>query len=144
MYILTLIDVQFNDAIKREKLNKITFLVMLNKIVYAVLIFWLGFPPAYGKFIFQPRINSDHLIPARIISNYLGKYFIKKNIFVSIYSTATFVDEHQKQQDLITTLTQSLNAMKFSFEIATEPTDQEFKFRSAFNLLLVDDSEAFR
>lgn len=118
--------------------------MFFNNTICSALIFWLCFSATYGKSTLEPCPNTDHVIPAHIISRYLEKFYINYKIFVGIYSAATSDDQHQKQQDLITALTQSSAAMEFSFKIIAKPMDEVFKFRTAFRLLLIDDLEAFK
>lgn len=117
---------------------------MFKNILFVSFAFCSSCWATYWDFAMKPNMNSDHLIPTKIISNYLEKYFINKNVFVVIYSAAASEDQREVQQDSISGLTQSAIAMKFSFEIMTKPTEEEFKFRSAFSLIMVDNSIAFR
>lgn len=118
--------------------------VMLKNIFIVTFAFGLSSRIIYGEFTVRPHVKCDHSIPARIITNYLKKYFIDKSLFVVISTAATSEDQREVQQDSITCLTQSVTALEFSFQIMTKPTEEEFKFRSSFSLILIDDSIAFR
>lgn len=77
-------------------------------------------------------------IPFEIITNYLYKYFHQKQIYFAIASMASYAEQKQFQEDLITKLMLAPRFGHFSFNFLDKIDPLQRTNRNTFNLIFVD------
>lgn len=81
---------------------------MINRIAIIVALICLHQTFALDPFSLQIEINPESEMVARIISNFLQKYFCEKNIFITVFvdleTTTLTSDIYRFHQDLLTDL----------------------------------------
>lgn len=93
------------------------------------------------EFMNYTEIRLNSLIPAKIINNYLIKYFESRNIFVSLSHVSTNHEQIHFQKCILTDLLgQSMNS-QISFALDQIPVRKKNRIR--FNVILVDSFHSF-
>lgn len=99
---------------------------------------------------FQNDIAIDQLwsvesgIFAKIISNFLKKYFSDGQIFVSIVFPSLEKEKHHFLQDLFANLFNDPTMEMFACNFLNKLDNSTHENRRTFNLILVDDSESLK
>lgn len=88
--------------------------------------------------------NNKKIILTKIASNYLDKYFDHEQVYFSIMSSSSNIDQKYFQTDLIVNLVKSSKLSNYSHSFLNQMDQLEDKreTKNVFNLIFVDDRNA--
>lgn len=112
--------------------------------LFALIFLWNSVSAFEIKqFQLKPPRNEESVKVAQIIINFMEKYFVNKNIFLSILHTPEDSKLNTFQNDLILNLVTNTSNPAFSFSVMEKPQNIEQKYKKALTILLIPDAASF-
>lgn len=84
--------------------------------------------------------DNDEIILTEIVSNYLYKYFINKDLFLSIVSSLSSLEKMHLHEDISSNLMVHSKLTNFSYSISNGIDEMQPGNMNSFNLILIDKS----
>lgn len=129
-----------------KRLSRVLLLFDMNFLrILLICTISIGFAlNSPSHFQIEQLITDESVVLGEIITNYLVKYFSSKQIYVAIVLAPSKYDQFNFQEDLFVNLFDDPQLSEFGSSNLDRLDNTIRKFRNAFNMILIDDSESLR
>lgn len=86
-------------------------------------------------------MSNEHIILSDILSEYIKKYLADEQMFISVDLASSKKDQNYFQGDFFGNLFNDQHLTEFTHNIFNNVNNPTFDRRTAFNLILIDDSK---